>query len=140
MKYELNIYELGQLLSKVTSTYNVDVLTKLKLSGGWMTITGAAQVVSVPENRVVLKGNNIITLKIKDTGYEGSSLKITGAKGGSFNIDLAPTKYREFGNSGLSLNKVKINNNECKLRIDEDMIFTIRNASVEDIDNILKSI
>ena len=140
MKYELNIYELGQLLSKVTSTYNVDVLTKLKLSGGWMTITGEAQVVAVPENRVVLKGNNIITLKIKDTGYEGTSLKITGAKGGLFNIDLAPTKYKEFGNTGLNLNKVKINNNECKLRIDEDMIFTIRNVSVEDIEKIIKDI
>ena len=71
---------------------------------------------------------------------EGSSLKITGAKGKTFNIDVSPTKYREFGNSGLSLNKVKVNNNETKLRIDEDMIFTIKNTSVEEVENLIKNI
>lgn len=140
MKYDLNIYELGQVLRNITEKYDVTVLTKLKLSGGWMTTTGEVDVIKVPEDKVVLKGNNIITLKIKDTGFEGSSLKITGAKGGTFNIDVAPTKYREFGNSGLSLNKVKLNNNETKLRIDEDIIFTIKNSSVEEIENIIKNI
>ena len=140
MKYNLNIYELGQLLSKLTREYDVNVLTKLKLSGGWMTITGEVQVVGAPEDKVVLKGNNIITLKIKDTGFEGSTLKITGAKNGLFNIDLAATRYKEFGSSGLNLNKVKINNNESKLRIDEDMIFTIKNAPVENVENIINNI
>ncbi len=105
-----------------------------------MTITGEAQVVGVPEDKVVLKGNNIITLKIKDSGLDGSLLKITGAKDGLFNLDLSPTRYREFGKSGLNLNKIKINNNESKLRIDEDIIFTIRNAEIEDIDKIIKNI
>ncbi|MBE6052484.1 MAG: UDP-N-acetylglucosamine pyrophosphorylase [Clostridium sartagoforme] len=140
MKCNLNIYELGQLLSKLTEEYDVNILTKLKLSGGWMTITGKVQVVGAPEDKVVIKGNNIITLKIKDTGYEGSSLKITGAKNGLFNIDIAPTRYKELGNSGINLNKVKINNNESKLRIDEDMIFTIKNAPIEDIENIIENI
>lgn len=140
MKYDLNVYELGQLLTKITEEYNVDILTKLKLSGGWMTMTGKVEVVGVPEDKVVLKGNNIITLKIKDTGFEGSSLKITGAKDGLFNIDIAPTRYKEFGNSGINLNKIKINDNETKLRIDEDMIFTIRKASVDSIDSIIRNI
>lgn len=140
MKYDLNIYELGQLLTKITEEYSVDVLTKLKLSGGWMTMTGEVQVVGAPKDKVVLKGNNIITLKIKDAGFEGSLLKITGAKDGLFNIDLSPTRYKELGNSGINLNKVKINNNESKLRIDEDIIFTIRKTPIEEIDNIIKHI
>lgn len=140
MKYDLNIYELGQLLKKVTKEYNLELLSKIKLSGGWMTMTGKVEVIGVPENKVVLKGNNIITIKVKDIDCEGSLIKITGAKDGIFNIDLSPTKYKEFGNSGLNLNKVKINNNETKLRIDEDMIFTIREASVESIENIIKNI
>lgn len=140
MKYDLNIYDLGELLTKVTKEHSVNILAKSKLSGGWMTITGEVEVIGVPEDKVVLKGNNIITLKIKDGGLEGSALKITGAKDGLFNLDLSPTRYKEFGNSGINLNKVKINNNESKLRIDEDIIFTIKNASVEEIDNIIKDI
>ena len=140
MKYELSIYELGQLLTKVTEGYKVELLSKLKLSGGWMTMTGEAQVVSVPENKVVIKGNNIITLNIKGINCEGSLLKITGAKNGVFQIDISPTKYKEFGATGLNLNKTKINNNETKIRIDEDMIFTVREASVDSIENIVKSI
>ncbi|MCF0148979.1 MAG: UDP-N-acetylglucosamine pyrophosphorylase [Clostridium sp.] len=140
MKYDLNIYNLGQLLTKITEVYSVNILVKSKLSGGWMTITGEVEVIAAPEDKVVVKGNNIITLKVKDSCLEGSLLKITGAKDGLFNIDLSPTKYRELGNTGLNLNKVKTNNNETKLRIDEDIIFTIRNASVENIDNIIKGI
>ncbi|MBD7916308.1 UDP-N-acetylglucosamine pyrophosphorylase [Clostridium sp. Sa3CUN1] len=140
MKYELNIYELGQLLTKVTEEYKVELLSKLKLSGGWMTMTGKVDVVSVPENKVVLKGNNIITLNVSDVNCKGSLLKITGAKEGIFHIDISPTKYKEFGATGLNLNKTKINNNETKIRIDEDMIFTIREASVDSIEKIIKSI
>lgn len=140
MKYDLNIYDLGQLLTKITKEHSVIILAKSKLSGGWMTITGEVEIVGVPEDKLVLKGNNIITLKIKDSGLEGSLLKITGEKDGLFNIDLSPTKYRELGGLGINLNKAKINNNESKLRIDEDIIFTIRNASVEEIDKLIKGI
>ncbi|VYU10219.1 UDP-N-acetylglucosamine pyrophosphorylase [Clostridium tertium] len=137
MKYDLNIYELGQLLTKLTKNYKVELLSKAKLSGGWMTITGEVDIVSVPDDKVVLKGNNIITINIKDKDCKGSYIKITGAKNGSFNIDIANTKYKEFGATGLNLNKVKINENECKLRIDEDMIFTIRNARLQDIEALI---
>ena len=36
MKYDLNIYELGQLLTKISEDYSVNVLAKSKLSGGWI--------------------------------------------------------------------------------------------------------
>ena len=140
MKYDMNIYNLGQLLSKIVKEYDVEIMTKLELSGGWMTITGKVEIVSIPEDKVVIKGNNIITLKIKDTGFEGSSLKITGAKNGVFNVDISPTKFKEFGSCGLTLNKTKTHKSETKLRIDDDMIFTIRKAPVEDIENIVKNI
>ncbi|GAA0085545.1 hypothetical protein UT300007_19840 [Clostridium sp. CTA-7] len=140
MKYNLNVYELGQLLSNITKEYKVELLSKIKLSGGWMTMTGKVSVIAVPEDKIVLKGNNIITLNIQDNECEGSLIKITGAKNSKFEIDVAPTKYKEFGATGLNLNKVKINENECKLRIGEDMIFTIRNTSVQSISNIINNI
>lgn len=137
MKYELSVYELGQLLQKVTENYNVEILAKINLSGGWMTMTGKVEVISVPEDKIVVKGNNIITLKIKDNGLEGSLIKITGAKEKKFNIDLAPTKYKELKSNGININQTKINENESKLRIDEDIIFTIRNASVEEVSKLI---
>ncbi|WP_411170395.1 UDP-N-acetylglucosamine pyrophosphorylase [Clostridium sp. MB05] len=140
MKYNLNVYELGQLLSNITKEYKVELLSKIKLSGGWMTMTGKVSVIAVPEDKIVLKGNNIITLNIQGNECEGSLIKITGAKDSKFEIDVAPTKYKEFGATGLNLNKVKINENECKLRIGEDMIFTIRNTSVQSISNIINNI
>lgn len=140
MKYNLNVYQLGQLLDAIAKNYDLELLSKIKLSGGWMTMTGKVSIVSIPENKLVLKGNNIITLKIQDSGYEGSLIKITGAKEGKFDIDISATKYKEIKSTGINLNKVKINENECKLRIDEDMIFTIRKASVENILTIINSI
>lgn len=137
MKYDLNIYELGQLLVNLTKKYKVELLSKAKLSGGWMTITGEVDIISVPEDKVVLKGNNIITINIKDKECMGSYIKITGAKNGRFNIDISNTKYKELGGSGLNLDKTKINENECKLRIGEDMIFTIRNSKLQDIDALI---
>lgn len=137
MKYDLSIYELGQLLTKLTKDYKVELLSKVKLSGGWMTIVGEVDIISVPEDKVVIKGNNIITMNIKDNDCKGSYIKITGAKNGVFNIDIANTKYKELGVTGINLNKTKINEDECKLRIDEDMIFTIRNAKLKDIEALI---
>lgn len=137
MKYELSIYELGQLLTKLTKDYKVELLSKAKLSGGWMTIVGEVEIISVPEDKVVIKGNNIITMNIKDQNCRGSYIKITGAKNGTFNIDIANTKYKELGGTGINLNKIKTNEDECKLRIDEDMIFTIRNAKLKDIEALI---
>ena len=45
MKYDLSIYELGQLLTKLTKDYKVELLSKAKLSGGWMTIVGEVEII-----------------------------------------------------------------------------------------------
>lgn len=140
MKYELTIYKLGKLLKEVSSIYEVDILTKINLSGGWFTLKGSLEVLDIPEDKTTLKGNNIITLKIKGASNEGFEVKITGAKNKLFNIDIDNTKYKELGGIGLSLDKLKTKQDECKLRIDEDIIFTIKKSDlqtmIEKIENI----
>lgn len=131
MKYELTIYKLGKLLKEVSSLYEVDILTKINLSGGWFTLKGKLEVLDIPEDRTLIKGNNIITLKIKGPSNEGFEVKITGAKNKLFNIDIDNTKYRELGGGALTLNTIKTNKDECKLRIDEDIIFTIKESNLE---------
>ena len=140
MKYELTIYKLGKLLKEVSSTYEVDILTKINLSGGWFTIKGQLEVLDIPEDKVTLKGNNIVTLKIKGPSNEGFEVKITGAKDKLFNIDIDNTKYKELGGQSLSLNKLKIKKDECKLRIDEDIIFTIKESDLQTMINKIENI
>lgn len=136
MKYELTLYELGKLLKVLTKEYKVDLLSKITLSGGWLTLTGEASVEEVPRGEGVTIGNNIISLKVKTGEDEGSVLKITGAKNKKFNIDIASTKLRVISGGGVNINKLQTNNEECKLRIDEDMIFTI-NTTAENVSKLL---
>lgn len=140
MKYELTIYKLGKLLKEVSSIYEVDILTKINLSGGWFTIKGKLEVLDIPQDRTLIKGNNIITLKIKGISNEGFEVKITGAKDKLFNIDIDNTKYRELGGSSLTLNKIKTKKDECKLRIDEDIIFTIKESDLETMINKIENL
>ena len=42
MKLELNIIELGKLLKKIGNEYRLEMMAKIKLSGGWMTLQGEA--------------------------------------------------------------------------------------------------
>ncbi|AYE33249.1 UDP-N-acetylglucosamine pyrophosphorylase [Clostridium septicum] len=134
MKYELTIYELGKLLKNIDSKYNISLLSKIKLSGGWMTMTGEISVIDVPTEAILLKGNNIITLKLKNNNENGSEIKITGLKDSKFVIDISATKYKEIKPGMLNLDVIKVNNNQCKLRIDEDMIFTIDTS----VDKVIK--
>jgi hypothetical protein len=140
MKYELTIYKLGKLLKEVSTLYEVDILTKINLSGGWFTLKGKLEVLDVPEDRTTIKGNNIITLKVKGPSNEGFEVKITGAKNKLFNIDIDNTKYKELGGHGLALNKLKTKKDECKLRIDEDIIFTIKESDLETMINKIENI
>ena len=140
MKYELTIYELGKLLKEVSNVYEVDMLTKINLSGGWFTIKGKMEVLDIPEDRTLIKGNNIITLKINNISNEGFEVKITGAKNKLFKIDIDNTKYRELGGASLTLNKIKIKKDECKLRIDEDIIFTIKQSDLETMINKIENL
>lgn len=140
MKLELTINELGDVLKKVEKENNLNVLVKSSLSGGWMTITGTAQVTKVPENNPNSckgKKDNIIHIKINEDTENETLLKLTGANNKKFNVDISAGRYRELAPNNLSINMVKINDNETKIKIDENIIFTIKN-NVNNILNIIK--
>ena len=136
MKQKLTVYELGKLLKEVTDTHKTSLLAKINLSGGWMTIQGQVEVKGIPTDKVVLKGNNIITLKLKSEGNEGTDLKITGAKDGSFEVAIAPKKVIEIHTGGLGLQVQKEKNNECTIKIDDSMIFNV-NTAAENVEKLL---
>lgn len=139
MKLELTIEELGQVLKKLEENYKLYILVKSQLSGGWMTITGETEIIKIPNvisTGCSGKGNNIISMRIKDDSNEGSIVKLTGVKNKAFNVDISPTRYKEISKFGLNLDTIKISENECKLKIDENMIFTIK----ENVDNIINMI
>lgn len=138
MKYELTLYELGKLLKSITEEYKVTLLSKITLSGGWMTFMGEASIEEIPTSEVIGKGNNIINIRVKNNGDEGSVLKITGAKDKKFNIDIAKTKFKVISTTGLNIDKLQSSDEECKLRIDEDMIFTI-NTNADEILKFIES-
>ena len=113
MVHELTVYKLGKLLNELSSQYDVNLLVKRKLSGGFITITGEVNVDYIPTDKKTLKGNNII------------DLKITGIKDTLFKVEVAPTKFKEVSIGGLSIDKIQESKDECKVRVDEDLIFTV---------------
>lgn len=135
MKLELTVFQLGKALKDIENQYNLNLLVKQNLSGGWITIVGQAIITDYPteENR---GPNNIISVKIKGCSSEGTDIKFIGAKGKKFNVDISPAQYKSIPKKGLTLNQVKINKNECALRIDDNIIFTIK-ESAETIIGIL---
>lgn len=125
MKYMLSTHELGKVLSDLTEKYDISMLWRAKVSGGFITITGAVEVEYYPTEQVMIKGNNILSLKVKNGDLTGNVVKITGLKGEYFNIDVAPTKFKEIKSSSLYLDKIQESKTECKIRIDENIIFTV---------------
>ncbi|MEN8076453.1 hypothetical protein ABFP60_05775 [Clostridioides difficile] len=124
MVHELTVYKLGKLLKELTNDYSINLLVKRKLSGGFITITGEVDVEYFPTEQKTLKGNNIIGLKVKNNSGE-MDLKITGIKDSLFKVEVAPTKFKEINIGGLTVDKIKESKDECKVRVDEDLIFTI---------------
>lgn len=122
MKLELNIIELGKLLKKIGNEYRLEMMAKIKLSGGWMTLQGEAIVEKVPQEGG--KGN-IITIRLMNGEELGSLINITGNKVGKFTVDVSKGKYKEIRPGKLNIDTVKVNEDECKLRIDDDIIFKI---------------
>lgn len=142
MGLELTVCELGEALKKIEEKYKLSVLVKSNLSGGWMTITGEAYMEKVPNcNKVSCSGkeDNIIHIRMKNESNEdGVVVKITGAKNQKFNIDISSSRYREVNPNNLTINQIKINEKESKLRIDENIIFTV-NAPVDQVTSIIES-
>lgn len=140
MNLELNIYELGQGLKKLSEEYNLEALIKMNLSGGWMTLMGEATIENVPVEVVKgcsSKSNNIIDIRIKSEGTEeGSIVKLTGAQDKKFEVNIAPGKYRELSSNTININQVKTNNKECKIRIDKDIIFIVK-TTMENVEKIM---
>lgn len=141
MKLDLTVFELGKALKELEEKYKLNILVKLTLSGGWMTITGEANILKYPSdlNFGCNGKDNIIDINIKsENSKEGSIIKITGAKEKKFNIDISSTRYKELRPNNLTIDKIKINENESKLRIDENIIFTIK-ASIDEINELIKN-
>ncbi|AQR97573.1 UDP-N-acetylglucosamine pyrophosphorylase [Clostridium saccharoperbutylacetonicum] len=142
MSLELNICELGEALRKIEEKYKLEVLVKSNLSGGWMTITGEAIIEKVPKDKKTScgggNGDNIIDIKIKtENNEDGLIMKITGAKNKKFIIDVSSARYKEIRPNNLSINQTKINENESKLRIDENIIFSIK-APADEVIQIIE--
>ena len=135
MVHELTIYKLGKLLIELSSNYNTSLLVKRKLSGGFITLTGKVDVDYIPTNKKTLNGNNIIGLKVKNDAGQ-MDLKITGIKDTLFKVEIAPTKFKEINIGGLSMDKIQNSKEECKVRIDEDLIFTV-SAPAEVIEKLI---
>ena len=54
MVHELTVYKLGKLLNELSSQYDVNLLVKRKLSGGFITITGEVNVDYIPTDKKTL--------------------------------------------------------------------------------------
>lgn len=140
MKLELTVCELGKVLKSIEEKYTLPVLLKLNLSGGWMTITGEAKILKVPSDIKSGCGSkdNIIHMEVKgEKDSDGNVMKITGSKNKKFNVDISSSRYKEINPNNLTINQIKINENESKLRIDEDIIFTIK-APVSEIEKLIE--
>ncbi|MGL5616523.1 MAG: UDP-N-acetylglucosamine pyrophosphorylase [Sarcina sp.] len=138
MDLQLTINELGKLLKKIGEEYNLEVLIKMNLSGGWFTANGEAVIERIPVDNVIgchSKSNNIIDVRIKN-GEENFVVKITGAKDKKFDVDIDSGKYIELSSNSISINQVKTNLKECKIRIDKDIIFKV-NTSLETIKTLI---
>ena len=140
MKFEFTINELGDALKKIGDNNELDILIKSALSGGWMTVTGKAEIVKVPDSNLSgcrSKKDNIIHIKINEDDKKETLVKLTGVNDKKFNVDISAGRYRELSSNNLTINQVKINENETKTRIDENIIFTVK-SNVDNILNIIK--
>lgn len=95
MKYKLTTFELGTLLKKISNTNTLNVMCKLNLSGGWITLNGKADILEIPKDNRIIAGNNFINVEVLDKNDNGTVIKIIGAKNSKFTIDTAPTKLKK---------------------------------------------
>ena len=136
MDKELSLYELGILLKEITSKYKTSLVTKVKMSGGWMTFTGNIEVEYIPKVDNIIGGNNIIGLRVCNNVDQWTSIKITGIKGKKFNINIAKAKYKEINKFGLNIDQIKEKEDKSTLRIDDSMVLSV-DAGIETLLKIL---
>ena len=112
MNLEVDVCELGKILKEIEKNYELNILVKSNLSGGWMTITGKASIEKHPyesESGCSSKKDNIIHIRIKEDKEDGVLIKITGAKDKKFNVDISSGKYKEISKVGLNIDMIKTN-------------------------------
>ncbi|MGL5477537.1 MAG: UDP-N-acetylglucosamine pyrophosphorylase [Clostridium sp.] len=141
MKFEVDIYKLGQVLNELEKKYDLEFMTKIELSGGWLTVVGDLKVLKLPKEGTGCKskGSNILEFMIKDEEKEGLTFKITGAKNKKFNLSVDSTRFKELAPQKLTLNTIKVNKEETKLRIDEDIIIKIKDDK-ETVKSIIETL
>lgn len=142
MKFEVDIYKLGEILSELEMKYNLEFMTKIELSGGWLTVVGNLKVTKSPKEGSGCKnrGSNILEFIIKEEEpKEGLPFKITGAKNKKFNLSVDSSRFKELAPQKLTLNTIKVNKKETKLRIDEDIIIKIKDDK-ETIKKIIENL
>ncbi|MBE6049737.1 MAG: UDP-N-acetylglucosamine pyrophosphorylase [Clostridium sp.] len=141
MNFQLTILELGNVLKKIEDNHKLSLLIKANQSGGWLTLKGDVTILNHPKEisgaSCASKFNNIISMKLKNEELEGSVIKITGAKGKKFNVAIDSAKYKALSTSTIAINQVRSNENECTLKIDDNMVFSIK-APAKDIINYIK--
>lgn len=97
-----------------------------------MTLMGEAEVVNAPSLAGGCHGNNILSIKIKEEGSsEGAIIKLTGAKNKTFNVEIAEGKYKEISKGLISKNTVKVDENECKIKVDDTLVFKVMRSKGE---------
>ncbi|WP_194190134.1 UDP-N-acetylglucosamine pyrophosphorylase [Clostridium chrysemydis] len=141
MKFEVDIYKLGEILSELEKKYDLEFMTKISLSGGWLTVVGNLKVKKLPKegSGCKSKGSNILEFIIKEEEKEGLTFKITGAKDKKFNLGVDSTRFKELAPQKLTLNAIKVNKEETKLRIDEDIIIKIKDNK-ETVKSIIETL
>lgn len=138
MNFQLDIFELSKVLKKIEEKNKLNIMVKAVQSGGWLTLNGEAVILKMAVNGgegCGSKFNNILHIKIQNhMVYDGAVIKLTGAKNKKFNAEISTAKAVEIGKDGSR--KMIIKDNECTLKIDDNIIFNID----DNIENIKKYI
>lgn len=138
MNFELDIYELSDVLKKIEKNNKLNITVKAEQSGGWFTLKGEAVILKMAVNGgegCSSKFNNILHIKIKNhMSYDGAVIKLTGVKDKKFKAELGDAKAFQIGRDGSRTMITK--ENECTLKIDNNIIFNID----DNAQNIIKYI
>lgn len=140
MKYEFTVFELGEALKKIEKKLGLKVLVKQTINGGWITVQGDAEIIEHPKK--ITHGcpggiNNVISIKLSENNVDGSVIKIIGAKNKKFNASLDSAKRITVKKGGLALNQFKEEKEESALKVDDNIVFSIK-ASAEEVASIIE--